>query len=85
MGLVGLLLGGLIFYSMAIGQVNGEKTNCYDGFKNKINGQICTVEGNFDSKEMGYLIGGLLMLMVTFVFGFMGYVMDDLSRSFSRW
>ena len=59
--------------------LNGDQTDCYDKFSNRIEGEICIVEGRYDTKEGALLSGILIMLLLGIMFGFMGKMVDDFS------
>ena len=73
-GLIGSLMFILIlFFGFDIKELNGEKTDCYDGFRNKIEGQTCIVENFFNSQVaanfFGIIIGGIMFFFI-FMIGF---------------
>lgn len=59
-GVCVVILGGLFFGGVLSYDLNGDRTDCYDGYNNRIEGQKCIVENSFNS-EVERFIGALLL------------------------
>jgi len=86
MTILGLLLGLVVMIGfMNYVEINGEKTNCYDGHNNKIIGEKCIVENSFESEEVRMYLSislAITILIGFFIFGCMFDDMENIRRKF---
>ena len=84
-GLIGFAFVSIIFHSMIYGPQPGDKTDCFDRFSNKIDGQTCTVED--DGLGTGHTKVIVVTIFSVILLGFfiaIGGVLDSL-EDLSRW
>jgi len=67
---IGFLLGG------GLREINGTRTNCYDGYGNKIIGKSCVVANSFDSESKQTVATSLLGIFLITAFVCIGWILD---------
>jgi len=76
------LLGIFLFYQMVLSgysaKLNGEQTDCFDRYANKIDGQICYVEGGYDTRTRAVVFNSLLGFLLFLFFTMIGVVLGQL-------
>ncbi len=78
--IMGLLIGSLFIYGGFTMKLNGEKIDCYDRLSNKIQGEVCIVEGQFDTRKGSVIMTSIIGIMVVIVLTMLGSLMDKISR-----
>lgn len=79
-GAMGLIMLVLFLQMGSDMQINGETTDCFDRYSNKIIGENCIVENSFDNKEVALLFSGLVGLGFFFMFMVIGIMLDESRR-----
>ena len=82
LGLCGLAIAAVLIYSSFDMNLNGEQKDCYDRYSNKIVGETCIVEGNFDTREVTVIIMSVIGLLIIILLVMFGTLMDEISRGY---
>ena len=70
--LMTLMIAAVMIFGAYSSPINGDSTDCYDRFSNKIQGKNCIVEGKFDSRTTAVAFAcvvGTIFLVIGYTFG----------------